>query len=335
MTYRFAIVGCGLMGARHAAVVAATPGYELVAVSDAQASSAQNLAEKFGVPARSLEELLADPTVHGLVLTVPSQLHVSLGLKALQAGKHIIMEKPLATTPEEGRKLAQAAKQSDKILAVIAQNRFSEAAVAVKQALVAGSFGRVGLVRASVKWYRDDPYYTESNWRGRLAGEGGGVLMNQAIHSTDMLIHFFGRPNAVVALCAKNRDIIDTEDTAAVLLKFHRSIIGTMEASTSTWPGFEELYEIHGDGGFAVISKGKLTQWKTRDDSPAPELTFPEPTVEPRLVLFQRQYANILEAMNEGVSRLQVTLDESLWVVETTRQMYETAGQLSLDTIGF
>jgi predicted dehydrogenase len=245
------------------------------------------------------------------------------------------MEKPLTTRPDEGRKLLSAARHAGKILAVIAQNRFSDGALSLKASLEAGLLGKIIIARASVKWFRDDKYYLGSDWRGRRDGEGGGVLMNQAIHSTDMLIHLLGRPQAVVAMCARNRDIIDTEDAATVVLSFPRKVVASMEASTSTWPGFEESYEIHGNAGYATLARGVLTQFATRSGEPAvPPPAQKPPTVDDgKLVLFQRQYWNIYEAMENGPDRLLVTPEESLWVVETTHQMYETASQLSSETL--
>ncbi len=325
------------MGARHAQILTETPGFELAAVCDTNAELGNKLAAERSVPLVDFDGLLADPNINGVVLTLPSQLHAEYGLRAIEAHKHIIMEKPLATKPEDGRKLVNAARHAGVILAVIAQNRFSDGALALKAALQTGALGKLILARATVKWYRNDEYYAGSDWRGRRDGEGGGVLMNQAIHSTDMLIHLLGRPQAVLALCARNRKVIDTEDTAVSILSFQRNILVTLEASTSTWPGFEEAYEFHGDAGHAQLQKGKLVQFATRSEQGPPEIPAqPAVTVtDPKLVLFQRQYHNIHEAMSGGPQKLLVTPEESLWVVETTRMMYESADQLSNETVSF
>lgn len=193
------------------------------------------------------------------------------------------------------------------------------------------------MARASVQWYRDDRYYTDSDWRGRIQGEGGGVLINQAIHSTDMLIHLLGRPQTVVCLCAKNRSVMETEDTAVAILGFPRHVVATLEASISTWPGFEESYSIHGEDGHAQIQRGAITAFATRSGNEPPTLPVQPPSTmeDQKLSLFQRQYWNILDALKNGPDKLFVTPEESLWVVETTRQMYESASQLSNETIGF
>jgi UDP-N-acetyl-2-amino-2-deoxyglucuronate dehydrogenase len=334
MRYGVVIVGCGQIGTRHAQVVSATEGFELVGVCDIHEGRALELSLAYGVPPMSLEQVLRDPRVSVLALTLPSQLHGEFGLRAIAARKHVIMEKPLATTPDEARKLIGAARHAGLVLAVIAHNRFSDGALMLKAALQRGLLGKVFLARASVRWFRDDPYYTGSDWRGRRGREGGGVLLNQAIHSTDMLIHLLGRPQVAVSLCIQNRGVMDTEDTAVAVLKFPRQVLASMEASVSTWPGFEEVYEVHGDEGHAMLQRGELKEYRTKSRQGPPHVDPQEPSTFPdsKLSLFQRQYRNILTALNLGSDQLLVKPEEALWVVETTQLMYESAWQLSNET---
>lgn len=325
---RLAVIGCGLMGRRHAAIIRATPGARLVALLDRCPDAAAQAALPGETVTDDFDALLASPGVDGVVLCLPSSLHAEFGIRAARAGRHVIVEKPIDSDPERARALAAECAAAGVVCAEIKQYRFSDGMAALKEAVGRGDLGPIVLARASIRWFRHDPYYTESDWRGRLAGEGGGVLINQAIHATDYLIWLLGRPDCVSALTQSNRpDVMETEDTAVALMKFPGGALASLEASTSAFPGFDERYEIQGRKGSCFLEKGRIVFWQHEDGLPPPAPPPFAPASEgldAKLTLFQRQYRNILAAIR-GEADLAVTPEEAIATLDVTHAFYASA----------
>lgn len=321
---RFAVVGCGLMGQRHAHIIGATPECQLISVYDKDRGRAEKAAGSARI-AKDFQEILEDDSIDAVVLAVPTHLHADLGAQVAQARKHVVMEKPLAIDVGSGEQLLGKCAKNGVLCAVISQNRFADGNMALYWALREGLLGKPILARGSVKWFRHDEYYTQSDWRGRLKGEGGGVLMNQATHTLDLLLWFFGYPQTIAGLTASTRPVLETEDVAVALFRFPGGPLATFEATTSAFPGFEERVEVHGPTGSCMNEKGKMVYWKhSADVPPPPPPHFDPPTeqLDPRFVLFQRQYRNILRAIR-GEEALVVKPEEALAVVRMTRAVYE------------
>lgn len=320
---RFAIVGCGMMGERHAEILRATPGATVTCVQDVKRERAEKFAQ--GVPVFvDYKDVLAQADVDGVVLCLPSSLHAEYGILAARAGKHVVTEKPIDIDAAEGRKLADECAKAGVVCAVISQNRFADGNSALKQALDNGDLGKPILARASVKWFRNDEYYSKSDWRGTHKGEGGGVLMNQAVHSMDLLIWMFGEPEIVSGLTQSTRSVIETEDVGVAMMRFPGGLLATFEASTSVFPGFEERIEIHGPTASCIVEKGNIVYWKHNADKPAPappKFEAPTPGLSAKYDLFQRQYRNILDTI-AGRGTLLVTPEEAISVVSATRAIY-------------
>lgn len=320
----FAVVGCGMMGLRHAEILRAVPGAKVVCVQDSVRANAEKAAQDAAV-CGTYQEVLERPDVDAVVLALPSFLHAEYGISAARAGKHVVTEKPIDIDPESGRKLAEECARAKVLCAVISQNRFADGMAAVKAALDRGDLGRPVLVSASVKWFRHDEYYAKSDWRGRVKGEGGGVLMNQAVHTTDLLIWMFGEPEGICGMVNSTREVLETEDVGAALFRFPGGVIATLEASTSTFPGFDEKIEIHSATASCILEKGNIAFWKQADGKPAPEppaFAPPSEGLNPRYVLFDRQYRNIIAAMR-GQEELVVTPAQAISVVTATRAIYQ------------
>jgi UDP-N-acetyl-2-amino-2-deoxyglucuronate dehydrogenase len=196
----FAIVGTGTIAAFHARAIGATPGAELRAVHNRTAAKARAFASEFGGDAvDDLDALLKRPDVDAVCVTVPSGLHGEVSIRALAAGKHVLCEKPLEITTERIDSMVAAARQSGRILAAVFQNRLGAGAQHLKRAVAAGRFGRLALCSAYVKWWRSPEYYSGSPWKGTQELDGGGALMNQAIHAVDLLQWLVGMPTRVGA----------------------------------------------------------------------------------------------------------------------------------------
>jgi len=325
---RFAIVGCGTMGFRHTEVIAATPGAAVVAAFDKEANRASELAKKFKIrQAASYEEILRSDDVDVVMLCTPSSLHADYGIAAAEAKKDIFTEKPIDTDPERARRLIAAAATNRVCLSVVSQNRWIEGSWALKQALDRQMLGRPLHAHLSVKWHRDDKYYTSSDWRGRWSGEGGGVLMNQGIHYMDLLLWYLGEVAEVEAMVATSRKVIETEDIGLGMIRFANGALATIEVSTCAYPGFPERLEVHGTKGSCILEQGKIAFWKTSDgaEPSLPGWGPPSPADFPaKLVPFQRQYQDFLLARARGIPPV-VRPEEALRVIETVLMFYESA----------
>jgi UDP-N-acetyl-2-amino-2-deoxyglucuronate dehydrogenase len=259
----FAIVGTGMIAGYHAQAIAQTPGARLVAVVSRSAEKGRSFAERHDIPevAASVEEVAARGDVHVVNVTTPSGAHLEPALQAIAAGKHVIIEKPLETTPERADQIAVAARARGVKVAGIFQGRFGAGARRVKAALDAGRLGRLVLASAYVKWYRAPEYY-HTPWKGRWDLDGGGALMNQAIHGVDLLQWFAGVPAEVMAWTTRRVHLgIEADDTTVASLRFPCGALGSIEATTATWPGWSRRIELCGEHGAVCLEEDQITRW--------------------------------------------------------------------------
>jgi UDP-N-acetyl-2-amino-2-deoxyglucuronate dehydrogenase len=268
-TLGFGIIGVGMIADFHAQAIAGTDGGRLVGVATRNPENAQAFAQKHGVPfaTTSVDELVARPDVDIVCVTTPSGAHLEPALAAIRAGKHVVIEKPIEITTERADILLDAADKAGVQVAPIFQARFGDGARKLRAAVEAGRFGRLVLASAYVKWHRPASYYT--GWKGTMALDGGGALINQAIHAIDLLQWFAGMPAEV--FCWKTRRVythIEAEDTAAATLKFPDGALGTIEACTAAWPGWQRRIEICGQSGSATLEDDHLSHWDFREAQP-------------------------------------------------------------------
>ncbi len=268
-TFGFGIIGVGMIADYHAQAIAATNGGKLVGIATRNADNARAFAQKHQVPfaTTSVDELVARPDIQIICVTTPSGAHLEAALSAIRAGKHVVIEKPIEITTERADVLLDAAAQAGVQVTPIFQARFGEGARALKAAVAAGRFGRLVLASAYVKWHRPASYYT--GWKGTVQLDGGGALINQAIHAIDLLQWFAGLPAEV--FCWTTRRVyrhIESEDTATAALKFPDGALGTIEASTALWPGWSRRVEICGERGSAMLEDDHLSKWEFRDALP-------------------------------------------------------------------
>ena len=268
----FAIVGTGTIAAFHARGIAATPGTELRAIHNKSASKALAFAAEFGgEPINDLGDLLKRPDVDAVCVTVPSGCHGEVTIRALEAGKHVLCEKPLEITTERIDVMAAAAKKAGRILAAVFQNRLGAGAQHLKGALDSGRFGRLAICSAYVKWWRAPEYFSGSSWKGTRSLDGGGALMNQAIHAVDLLQWLAGMPVRVGAQVRTRVHAIEMEDTAVAWLEFQTGALGVIEAATSCYPGSRLRLEIAGERGTAILEDDRIVRWDFADVRPGDE----------------------------------------------------------------
>ena len=265
---RFGVVGCGAIGPTHVAAIAALPDAEVVAVADPVTDRAADAAGRFGVAAvhRDLTGLVADPAVDVVCLCTPSGTHADGAVAALAAGKHVVIEKPMDVTVEACDRVLAAQATAGRLVAVVCQHRFDPATERVKQLVDAGVLGRLALVTADVKWYRTQAYYDSGDWRGTWALDGGGALMNQGVHTVDLLLHLAGPVTSVYARTrTAAHERIEVEDVAVATLTFASGAIGTLVATTAAYDGLPVRVDLFGTAGSAILEGDAVKLLRVRD----------------------------------------------------------------------
>ncbi len=267
----FGFIGAGAIAHFHARAVAAATGGRLIGVVSRRRATADAFAQEHGIPfaGDDLRLLLQQPGLDAVCITTPSALHLAPALAAIRAGKHLMIEKPLDATVEGTDIILRAAESAGVRVGSIFQARFGDAARSLKAAADAGRFGRMVLASCYVKWNRGADYY--SGWKGKISEDGGGALINQAIHGVDLLQWFAGMPVEVFAWTTQRVHKIESEDTCVAALRFGSGAFGTIEASTALWPGFSRRIEICGENGSAVMEDDDITRWEFRVAAPADE----------------------------------------------------------------
>jgi predicted dehydrogenase len=264
MATGFGIIGCGMIANFHAKAIGDIRGAKVAACFDMVPAAADRFAQQQGCPAYyDLDAMLADPAVEIVTICTPSGAHLEPALAAARAGKHVIVEKPLEVTLKRCDKIIQACNQAGVTLATIFPSRFHESSQLLKRAVDQGRFGRLTIGDAYVKWYRTQAYYDSGAWRGTWALDGGGALMNQAIHSVDLLIWLMGPVAEITAHTATlAHERIEVEDVAMATLRFENGAIGVIEATTAAFPGALKRIELHGSAGSAVLEEEDITMWE-------------------------------------------------------------------------
>ena len=270
-TLGFGIVGTGAIAKYHAEAVAASNGGRLVGVADRTLTRAQAFAQEHGIAFATddVDRLVAQPGLDAVCIATPSALHLAPTLAAIRARKHVMIEKPLDSTVAGVDRILNDAAQAGVRVGSIFQARFGDAARAVKAAVDAGRFGRMVLASCYVKWNRTPEYYT--GWKGKLDQDGGGVIINQAIHGVDLLQWFAGMPVQVFAWIAQRVHRIESEDTCVAALRFESGAFGTIEGTTAGWPGWSRRIELCGENGSVVMEDDDIARWDFRVPRPEDE----------------------------------------------------------------
>lgn len=267
---KFGIVGCGVIGKLHAQQLKQIEDAEIVALADVLGERAEQFAHDFGGAAySSYQELLKDSRVQVVSVCTPSGMHADMAVEAAHAGKHVIVEKPMDVTLQQADRMIRECRDAGVELGCIFQHRFDYATLRVKELLDTGKLGRIVLVNGSVHWYRSDSYYASGDWRGTWAMDGGGVLMNQAIHTVDLVRHFGGPIDEIYAHAANRlHPQIEVEDVSVATLSFRNGTVGTFTATTCAYPGLSTRVEIIGELGSCIIENNKLVyeHFKTGED---------------------------------------------------------------------
>ena len=263
---RFGLIGCGRVAPRHAQSITELPGARLVAVADVIASRAQHFAQEYDAqPYTDYHELLARDDIDVVNICTPSGLHIEIGLDAVAAGKHLLVEKPIGLSTADADRLIAASAKAGRKLCVVLQNRYNPPMQALKAALQEGKLGRLYLANATVRWFRPQEYY-EDGWHGTWAMDGG-ALMNQSIHHIDALLWLIDSPvESVFAFTDTLAHRMEAEDVGVAVLRFSNGVLASIEGSTLTYPqnleGSVSLFGEHGSVKVGGTALNRRTIWK-------------------------------------------------------------------------
>ena len=258
---RFILVGAGVIGNVHSRVIVElSDQIDLVAVVDTHRDRAEKLAADHGAASfTSLAEALAVVETDVVSICTPTGSHGSGAIEALHAGKHVIIEKPAEVTLAKTDEIIAAQREAGTQVAVISQHRFDRSTEIAVEAIRNGSLGRLTSGIASVDWWRGQSYYDSGDWRGTWELDGGGALMNQGVHTVDLLVATLGRPVEVFAYTGTlAHQRIEVEDVAVGVVRFENGALGVLHATTAAYPGLSARLQVHGDKGSIVIDNDEL-----------------------------------------------------------------------------
>ena len=336
----FGIIGGGVIAGFHAQAIQAMTGGQLGAAFVRDPKKAKTFARDHGCRVYTrLEDLLADPAIDIVTITTPSGAHLEPAIAAARAGKHIICEKPLEVRPARVEEMIRVCREAGVVLAGIFNRRFNPAVTALRQAVQAGRFGTLSLCDAYVKWYRTQAYYDSGAWRGTWRLDGGGALMNQAIHTIDLLLYVASNVKRLSASTAcLIHEGIEVEDTAVAILEFESGARGVIQGSTACWSSTGHPAEVHicGSKGSAFLSDEAFRVWDFLE--PAPEDETIRTTLmrhsavgaganDPKAINFlghQRNFEDVVQAIENGGAPL-VSGEEALKPVKLINAIYRSA----------
>jgi predicted dehydrogenase len=341
---KFGLLGCGRIAKRHSDLLGGghIQGAELVAACDEVRERADAVAARFNIPAfYNMDDFLNRKDIQAVSVLTPSGMHPVHAIAAARAGKHVVVEKPMALRLEDADKMIRACDAAGVKLFVVKQNRFNVPVVKAREALEAGRFGRLVLGTVRVRWCRNQAYYDQDKWRGTWAYDGG-VLANQASHHIDMLEWFFGDVASVHARGATALVNIETEDTAVATLKFRNGALGIIEATTAVRPrDLEGSLSILGEKGtveIAGFAVNKIRHWQFTHELPSDKDVMERYSVNPPNVYgfgHQAYYEHVVKCLRDQNPALVDGLQgrKSLELITALYESIETGREVSLSFV--
>lgn len=259
MTIHIGLIGGGNISGTQARSARALPGVEISAIYGTNSQKVGALCKEFGgTPYSDLSKFLKHRPMELVAIGSPSGLHAEQGIAAARHGLHVLTEKPIDITTERADALIAETDKAGVKLGVFFQDRGKPDIARLKKAMDAGALGRPILADARVKWFRPPDYYSGSRWRGTWTLDGGGALINQAIHTVDLLLWLFGDVVSVQATSKAALHPIEAEDTLVALLEFASGALGVLQAATSVYPGYPRRLELTGSEGTVILEQDRL-----------------------------------------------------------------------------
>jgi UDP-N-acetyl-2-amino-2-deoxyglucuronate dehydrogenase len=269
MTTHIGLIGGGNISETHARAARAIPDVEIVAIFGTNAEKVGRLCREYGgKPYGDFDEFLAHQPMDIVAIGSPSGRHAEQGIAAARHGLHVLTEKPIDITVERADALIAETRKAGVQLGVFFQDRCKPDILSVKNAVDAGVLGKPILADARVKWYRPPDYYANSRWHGTWDLDGGGALINQAIHTLDLILWIFGEVEAVQATCKTALHAIEAEDTLIAMMEFANGALGVLQAATSVFPGYPRRLELTGSEGTLIIEHDRLLTADLKNRAP-------------------------------------------------------------------
>ena len=332
--FGFGLVGCGLISFFHAKAIKHSNRMELISVTDLDSTRSQKLAGDFNCKIESFEDMLKNPDIDVINVLTPNAYHSDFVIKAANAKKHVIVEKPPEMVLSKVDQMIEAGKKNKVKIAVSLQCRFRKAIEAIKKAYDDGRFGKIIYSSAYMKWFRPQEYYKMDKWRS-LKNEGAGVTIQQAFHYLDLIIYLTGDVDRVYAKMLNiAHPEVELEDTVQAFLEFKNGAIGSLEATTACYPGIDIRIEICGENGLAVMKGDRIEEWKFKEELPQDEnirkigdpnsLTASQGAASLSYIEHNYLFEDFIDAIiNDRNPR--VTLEEGKRTLEVALKLYESA----------
>ena len=265
--FRFGIIGSGVISEYHARAIEAQPDAKIVAVADVVKESADKFSASHHCEAMyDWKKMIARDDIDGICVCTPTGLHAEQATAAAKAGKHVLVEKAMATKVKDANEMIRAAADHGVKLAVIYQKRTEEAPNRIKKGIADGVFGKMIFGDASIKYWRNQAYYDSGAWRGTWKYEGGGSTITQGSHGIDLLLYMMGDPEKIYAKIDTVAHVnIEVEDISIALLTFKNGAYGRLQTASATNPGQGNVFEINGTKGTAILVEDKITSWAVSD----------------------------------------------------------------------
>jgi len=324
---RVGIIGTGAIAHKHAQAYK-NIGYQVIACSGLDPERGRKFASQYACePIERWQDLCRLPNVDFVDVCTFPDFRLEIVELCAQTKKHVQVQKPIATNLETARKMVDTARDAGIVLGVVSQHRFDDSIQWLKRNLA--RLGEILEADAYIKWYRPPQYYARPV-KGSWTTEGGGALINQGIHQTDLLLWLAGPVQRVYAewrIGAVHR--IESEDLVDAMLRYSSGAMGVIQASTGLWPGYPERLEIHGTRGTAIVTGDKLTTWDVQNDSgDAPPITreVASGASDPMaisLTPFERQFLDFGEAIRTGRAPL-VSGEEGYRALELVTAVYRS-----------
>lgn len=308
-TYGFGILGAGIIAPTHCRAIRQLANARLVACCDSDPAKAARLAEEFEIPqvVADAHALVARDDIDVVEVVAWSGVHAELGMLAAEAGKHVIVTKPIDTRLERIDALIATCHRNGVTLGATHQFRGYPAYKRLKAAIDEGRLGRLFLGNGFLKWWRGQEYYDSAPWRGTWNLDGGGALMNQAIHYVDMLTWLMGPPKSLRGFIANQCHEIEVEDCATASLRFANGALGTFQGATCIHGGLPARIEIHGERGNVIVEGDRIVHWRIEGEPEESEVAAgassaadPKAGLGNAVEAHAEQIADVLAAIEEG-----------------------------------
>ena len=333
------IVGSGSIAKIHASCILEQSNAYLCGILTRNGKRAKEFASTYKTEVfTDSSAFFAQPNLNAVCVCNESGLHGESSIRALSHGKHVLCEKPLETTLSKIDSLIQTLHKSKLKLGVVFQNRMNPAYREFKDFIQSGKLGKLLLVNTQINWYRDEDYYKSNPWRGTLELDGGAALMNQGIHTLDLLLDLMGEVSTVGALVATKTRPIEGEDLAVAHFEFQNGALGTLSAGTSLYPGFPESISVYGSKGNMVFEAGQihscsLPEWRPKEKPQANQANN-SPKLN-SIALHQSILNNFIEAIDQDKQPLVSALEarKSVALIQSIYQASKTKQIIKIETL--